>query len=342
MTAAAPLSYPGSRVLAGWWRQLTSQQPRTLWVAHLTLLRVEALVRVRRSWSTDRFTHLLLESLRRHPGDIVERLDTRLHLGPQVLWQALHGLETAGLAEKDSAQAWTLTSLGAEAHTHGQFPRSMLERQAFHFRIGADGPPHFMGLRRVEGTSDATAKDLAFDVAHLDACIRQSKDWKERHGFPLDVEDVVRLEGEGACSSVPDWQKVIVAQPRRLSLALIVDAHARLQGFAFRPETWSLAESAVSTLEAVAWQESFAEVRDQPSQEIWRAAWQRWCRSSGLSQGADSCALEARDHRLTIKADPALAARLQAIALARDGELWLLAGEGAVRRAGQVDIVAAD
>lgn len=45
MTAVAPLTFPGTRALAGWWRLLAPRQPRAMWVAHLLLHRIEALVR---------------------------------------------------------------------------------------------------------------------------------------------------------------------------------------------------------------------------------------------------------------------------------------------------------
>src|SRR5262249_35580821 len=46
MMVSSSLAYPGSRSLAGWWRQLAPLHPRAVWLAHLLLHRVEALVRL--------------------------------------------------------------------------------------------------------------------------------------------------------------------------------------------------------------------------------------------------------------------------------------------------------
>src|SRR5262249_52639589 len=44
MNASAPLAFPGSRALAGWWRHLAPREPRALWVGHLLLHHLEVLV----------------------------------------------------------------------------------------------------------------------------------------------------------------------------------------------------------------------------------------------------------------------------------------------------------
>src|SRR6516162_5276064 len=48
MTAARPLPFPPGRILAEWRRQLTWQEPCTLWIGYLRLQRVEALTRIAR------------------------------------------------------------------------------------------------------------------------------------------------------------------------------------------------------------------------------------------------------------------------------------------------------
>src|SRR5947209_11432108 len=99
MTAAAPLVFPGGRVLAGWWRPLAARAPRALWVGHFLLHRVEALVEVARRADVDPLSRLVVRALSAAPGPSVGDLDARLHLGPQVLGQVLRQLEGEGLAE---------------------------------------------------------------------------------------------------------------------------------------------------------------------------------------------------------------------------------------------------
>ena len=68
MTAVPPWTFPGSRTLAGWWRQLAPLQPRQLWVGHLLFHRVEALVGLNQMRRPDRFTRLVLDAIASRPG----------------------------------------------------------------------------------------------------------------------------------------------------------------------------------------------------------------------------------------------------------------------------------
>src|SRR6516225_6397617 len=116
MTAAPSLAFPGGRKLAGWWRQLAAYRPLGLWVGHLLLHHVEAAVRLSHPRRPDPLTLFLLRALalagpenegRPAPPDaVLDRLDSRLHLGRQVLRQALRDLEAEGLAAPDASGRW--------------------------------------------------------------------------------------------------------------------------------------------------------------------------------------------------------------------------------------------
>ena len=62
-TGASPLLFPGSRVLAGWWRQLAPVKPHAVWFGHLFLHLVEALVAVARTSRPDALGRLVLQSV---------------------------------------------------------------------------------------------------------------------------------------------------------------------------------------------------------------------------------------------------------------------------------------
>src|SRR5262245_54112125 len=121
--------FPASRPLANWWRQLTRWQPRSLWIAHLLLHRVEALVTVRQACLVDPFDRLVLKGI--PLAGQPDELAAQLRLGRQHLTQVLRGLETAGLAT--GPERWALTSLGQEAVSTGQYPRATRERRSFTF-----------------------------------------------------------------------------------------------------------------------------------------------------------------------------------------------------------------
>src|SRR5262249_49616019 len=105
MTAPSSLAFPGSRTLAGWWRQLVPLGPQALWVGHLFLHRVEALVASISSQSLQALDRFVLQAVAAEnvasaqpaADDFLRRLDTRLHLGEGFLRQALRGLADEGL-----------------------------------------------------------------------------------------------------------------------------------------------------------------------------------------------------------------------------------------------------
>src|SRR5262249_38746862 len=99
MTVASSLAFPGSRTLAGWWRQLAPFRPFALWTGHLFLHHVEALVRLNRACRPDPFTLLVLKALTL--ATTAAGLDALLHLGKQVVGQVLRVLAEEGLVQSD-------------------------------------------------------------------------------------------------------------------------------------------------------------------------------------------------------------------------------------------------
>src|SRR5690242_5192064 len=100
MTAPSSLAFPGSRTLAGWWRQLAPLAPQAVWVGHLFLHRVEALVAAVSAQPLAALDRFVLQAVAAEDavaaqpaaGNFLKRLDTRLHLGEGFLQQALRGL----------------------------------------------------------------------------------------------------------------------------------------------------------------------------------------------------------------------------------------------------------
>src|SRR5262249_54564402 len=138
MTGASPLLFPGSRVLAGWWRQLAPVKPLAVWFGHLFLHRVEALVAVARTSRPDALGRL--PAARRaprgppplhrapRPPPSTAALDARLHLGAAVLRRLLTHLQHEGLTWADQPGLWALTPLGNLALEKGSYSHPVQER----------------------------------------------------------------------------------------------------------------------------------------------------------------------------------------------------------------------
>src|SRR5438477_8957071 len=110
MTAVPSLSWPGSRVLAGWWPSVGRWHPRSLWLCHLLLHRVEAPVSVSRSPSLERLNRLLLEALA-VSGQQPSALADQLGLDVPFLTRLLADLEAANLA-RHTGDVWSPTEHG--------------------------------------------------------------------------------------------------------------------------------------------------------------------------------------------------------------------------------------
>ena len=195
MTAAQPLTWPSSRILAGWWSHLDRFRPRGLWLGQLLLHRVEAPVVVVRPPSLDPLGRFLLEALAAAAGSSAVQLSHRLHLDAQLIGRLLTELEAAGLAHDGGA--WSPTEAG-RAVLAGHNEHVVCERRTFYFAEGSPSHPgtRFLPLDRPPTSAWNETVDWRFDVGLLRACAGQSAEWKERHGFPADVRPGLRTGGD--------------------------------------------------------------------------------------------------------------------------------------------------
>lgn len=354
MTAAAPLAFPGSRSLAGWWRQLAPWHPRSLAVAHLLLHRVEALVRQTRPVRPDRLLLLVLEALDLEVPAAAARIQESLPLDRATLGRLLRQLEADGLARREPNGGWRLTDLGRQARRHGEYPRAGHDRRAFYFLESGqpERPPRFLNLHPCATTPWAPADGWTFDVRRLTECVGRPAEWKERHGFPREVEEVLAAEAPAAAVNRPApeearlaaWRRVVVDQPERLPAVLVRTAgergEERLLGFAVA-KAWTLNPAAPALSLGGDWREVFPELASDPGPDAWRQAWRAWGQVSGLSAAeTDACLLERRDHRLRVTAARGFLDRLRGLRPeVFKGEAWLLAGGDRFRSAAAVEVV---
>jgi hypothetical protein len=336
MRAAPPLVFPSSRVLAGWWPQLAPLAPQSLTVGHLLLHHVEALVQSERVTALDALASLVLRALALSAPLSLADLEGRLHLGRQYLGRILGGLAAGGLAEVDAGGGWRVTAAGRRAAEGGQPRRHGYERRAFHFR---DAPrPEFVPLRSPPCQPVAPPEGWRFDPGRLRACVAQPHEWKSRRGFPDDVCAVLTPESpEEAPDEPPTWQRVVVDRPEHLVLVLAVVPGDELCGLAVEPRGWVLQGPEPALRMGPGWVEAFPEAAAEPPPEAWRGAWRAWCQGHGVLPGeADGCALRRDGVLLRVGAPRELAGRLRA----PNGEAWLLAGEGLMRTAARVELLA--
>ena len=335
MRPSTPLDFPGSRYVAAWWKQLAPLRPRALWAAHFLLHRVEALARTSRVIRPDGATHLLLQAVA--PGATAAALEARLCVRRQVVGRLLRQLLGEGLLENTADDRWGLTPLGRAALEQGAYARAGCERRPFHFVENESGrPPHFLNLSS-GGVPWAADDGWTFDLGVLRDGAARPAEWKERHGFPADVVEVLDE------TAAAPWQAVAVDRPGYLAAAVVLtpaEPGERLVGYAVNPDGWDLRADPAAFAVADGWRDAFPDLAAEPAPEVWREAWGGWCQRRGLpTVEAEACALERHEYRVRVRAPGRLLDRLRAArSEALKGEAWLLAVTGRVRAAAQIEL----
>jgi hypothetical protein len=214
---------------------------------------------------------------------------------------------------------------------------------------GIGQPPHFLNLHNSSGIAWPIAENSRFDIRALHACLAQHEEWKRRHGFPLEVGEILEPEPGPPPSAAtmhpsPAWQRIIIDRPEQI-LAVLVQTgapeHGQLVGLVVRQDGWVLQSSTPLFTLGSDWPQVFPDLTREPSPEAWRRAWQAWCEPRSIpAEETQACILEPSAGRLRIAVPPRLMARLRATRSdVLKGEAWLLAGEGRVRTAALVEVI---
>lgn len=354
MSAAFVPSWPGSRILLGWWRELADRKPLQMRISRLLLHHIEALVRVRQSRILDRWQRALLglaDTRMPHNGELISSL-TDLQMDSQVLGRLVRELADSGLLQPCGAESWQMTPAGRHALQTGSLSIAVEERRNFAFvdNSALGLPPHFLSLsggRRLlemgsaPGTEALRSQEHPFDAGSLSACIGQGPEWKARFRFPIDVEELLSPQPDE--SPAFNWRRVLVDSVEQGPFVFIQTAQAsaapQLFGFSVRPEGWTLEADPLFTLPD-GWKEALPDLAVEPSLRMWRQAWQEWSHPRSLPPAeVAACRLERLDHRLLVHAPLRLIERLRtARSDAVKQESWLLAGDGRTRLAAQIEL----
>jgi len=346
MDRASSLIFPGSKTLAGWWRQLLPCQPQAFWVGYGYAHRLEAPVNVLRDQPVELFTHLVLQALAldRTESVSVAALQKCLGLPAAVVQRVLIGMESEGFVARIDSMCWRISPLGADALKSQHYHRHAQERRDFPFLECLDssgqrlGPPRYVPLNECVATPWQVDEPHRFDVAWLRTAIEQARETAGGSTFPAEVQSLVNS------AATEPWQQVIVDRPERVLLLLVLAnsaGAAEMLGFAVKIDGWTLCDQTPALrLPAPA---IFPELAPSVSAEAWHEAWRSWCRQRQLPMNeVEACAITYRAPRLEVQPPPRLLQRLQAAKsdLFR-GDAWLLVGDGYVRQAAQLTVVTA-
>jgi hypothetical protein len=301
---------------------------------------VEALVVAERGPPLDPFAAFALRALALSPSAAPAELESRLHLGRQVVGRMLGDLASYGLAEADAAGRWRPTAEGRSLVEGGEPRRTIYERRAFHFRDAPSG--QFVPIDGADGSAVAPPPGWSFDPAALRRCIDQAADWKRGRHFPAEVRTLLTQDAPELAGEPPAWRRVVLdrAEHMVLALAVVQGDGEELRGFAVEPRGWVLSAARPVLSMGPGWAETFPELAQGPPPEAWRGAWRTWCQNHGVQPAeADTCALHREGALLRVQAPGDLRGRLHsANGEASRDEVWLLAGEGRMRTAARVEL----
>jgi hypothetical protein len=261
------------------------------------------------------------------------------------LGQLVRELTDTGLLHRNGSGLWQMTAAGRHALETGTAAVAGEERRAFvfvdHDSLGRS--PHFLPLEYplppLASVPSAEAADCSFEVGFLEACIRQTPEWKARYRFPRDVEALLPPHPDQ--SAATNRRRVILdtveVRPLVFIRTLAASGAALTLGFSIRPEGWALEPVLVLGDDCA---DTLPDLSAEPAPEMWRQAWQAWTHPRGLPPAeVEACRLERVDHRLLVHAPPRLIERLRAARSdAVKQEAWLLAGEGRTRTAAQIEL----
>jgi hypothetical protein len=349
MSAGAAPTWPGSRVLLGWWRELAQQHPQQLFVSRLLFHRLEALVRVQRSHALDRWQQALLRLASTRLPSSGELLGSfaDLQMDPQVLGQFVRQLTDFELVHRNGSGLWQMTAAGRQALTSGALSLPSEERRQFPFvdNSSVGRPPHFVTLERPlpppPATSRAEVERYSFDLAWLQACIDQTPEWKRRYRFPLEVDALLLPQSDA--NATANRPRVVLDSLEQRILVLIrtprSSAGAMVQGYLVQTEGWMREPEPLLWLSA-GWENVLPDLTEEPPLPQWLQAWKAWAHPRSLPAAeVEACRLQRVDHRLLVHAPPRLIDRLRAARSdAVKQEAWLLAGDGRTRTAAQIEL----
>jgi hypothetical protein len=365
MTAARPLPFPPGRILAEWRRQLTWQEPCTLWIGYLRLQRVEALTRIARESLLDAVQRSVFRVLALMParptagatsaearGTDLRTLHQWLGLDSALLRRLLAQAANEGLvavselSEPEEQCRWRLTSAGYHALETGEYSAPSHERRVFHFLSTAGSPPRHEFVNLVAPDLAAAPNDLksaeeaktAPNADLLATWIEQPLKWKQERCFPVEIVEIVtptqaQAEAVMVKPLLPAWQRVMVIRPVQ-GLFLFVNEVERLRTFAIKPEGWRIqANPACLVLHDGDWQTLVPAIAEEPAIETWRAAWIAWGQAHSLPESdVRSAEVVSKGFHLRVRVGKRLADRLRVSRSdAITGDAWVWAGDGPIR-----------
>jgi hypothetical protein len=355
MTSASSLAFPGSRTLATWWRQLDVYKPQSLCAGYLFVHRLEAPAIWRQQQPLDPFLLLVLEALSLEQKDAApqdracRRLSRRLHLDVPILRHALHSLAALELIGSPAAApetAWRLTDPGQDALRDKRAWARIQKRGTFSFveRLDPTGQrraaPHYLKIAAGPASPWHVEPAAAFDAAWLRACQDQAPEWKDAFGWPAEL--VAFDPAAPPSETAPRPDQVVLDRTERLLVVLLQGSNPadELLGFGVRAEGWLLhAAEPIFRLPTAA-RSLFPEA--SASLDVWQQAWRSWCQSRSFpAVDVKECTLSLVEERLRVEAPEHLIRALQAGKgdFAKT-ETWLLAGDGYLRHAARLEIVA--
>jgi len=324
MTVVGTPADPGSRTLAGWWRQFADLQPLRIAFGPLPLVTLHALTRLRQACTIDSSESFLLRALSLRSNSTLTQLQELLLIPRPVLIGHLESLRMLGFVANQH-DAWTLTPTGRKAVGGDDQVSVLYNRRAFTFVDARPHlPPQFLSVSDSEFASSrnlAPPENIADFVIALRTAVEATEQWKAKHRFPTEIEGIVwptpqKPETNGELMQ-PAWRRLILVT-NEPTPGVMVELPDEYRLYSLESEGYTLSHEHM-LIQLPKQSNSDADLIATPTPESLADSWRNWCQARQFPSG-DTISLRVSEHVLHVEAHATLRDRLTALG----SDQWLL------------------
>lgn len=186
---------------------------------------IEACVSVSRRESIDELEYFVLKSIDILGCADIERVNSLLHIGRQIIRQIIVKLNKDKLLSTTTDIFFEVTALGRKVLEEGVMIKLEKIRQIFHF---IDGGNEFLRIKEhsrflTDLGPHETAAGWNFNLESLQKCLNETDNWKKQRQFSTDIHELIMPCVENAAvEDIAKENAVIIDKAQSVNCAILV------------------------------------------------------------------------------------------------------------------------
>ncbi len=217
---------PTNKVKEKIWARLSQNEcDFVIFLTRCYIHAIEACVSVSRRESIDELEYFVLKSIDILGGADIEKVNSLLHIGRQIIQQIILKLNKNELLSTTTDDFFEVTALGRKVLEEGVMIKLEKRRQIFHF---IDGSNEFLRIREhgrflTDLGPHETAAGWNFNLESLQKCLNETDDWKKQRQFPTDIHELIMsCEANTAVEDITRESALIVDKAQSVNCAILV------------------------------------------------------------------------------------------------------------------------